>query len=62
LTSPRIGSYAGRNISVHAAADTITIGLASDDTRVVRRTTIQPVRSIKAQQPRKAAHVSLGHL
>ena len=32
--------------------------LASDDIRVVRRTTTQPVRSIKAQQPRKAAHVS----
>ena len=43
---------------VAITADTITIDLASDDTRVVRRTTTQPVRSIKAQQPRKAAHVS----
>jgi hypothetical protein len=50
--------HARRIITVHVAADTITIDLASDDTRVVRRTTTQPVRSIKAQQPRKAAHVS----
>ena len=50
--------HARRIITVHVAADTITIDLASDDTRTVRRTTTQPVRSIKAQQPRKAAHVS----
>ena len=51
--------HARRIVTVHVAADTITIDLASDDTRVVRRTTTQPVRSIKAQQPRK---VFLGHL
>ena len=45
-------------VTVHVAADTITIDLASDDTRTVRRTTTQAVRSIKAQQARKAAHVS----
>ena len=50
--------HARRIVTVHVAADTITIDLASDDTRTVRRTTAQPVRSIKAQQPRKAAHVS----
>jgi hypothetical protein len=50
--------HARQIVTVHVAADTITIDLASDDTRVVRRTTTQPVRSIKAQQPRKAAHVS----
>ena len=50
--------HARRIVTVHVAADTITIDLASDDTRIVRRTTTQPVRSIKAQQPRKAAHVS----
>lgn len=38
--------HAGQIITVHV------------DTRVVRRTTTQPVRSIKAQQHRKAAHVS----
>jgi hypothetical protein len=46
-----------RIVTVHVAADTITIDLG-EDTRTVRRTTTQPVRSIKAQQPRKAAHVS----
>jgi hypothetical protein len=50
--------HARQIVTVHVAADTITIDLASDDTRVVRRTTTQPVRSIKAQQHRKAAHVS----
>jgi hypothetical protein len=45
-------------VTVHVAADTITIDLDDQDTRTVRRTTTQPVRSIKAAQPRKAAHVS----
>jgi len=49
---------AARIVTVHVAADTITIELASDDTRTVRQTTNQPVRNIKAQQHRKAAHVS----
>jgi hypothetical protein len=44
-------------VTVHVAADTITIDLG-EDTRTIRRTTTQPVRSIKAQQHRKAAHVS----
>jgi transposase InsO family protein len=50
--------HARQVVTVHVAADTLTIDLASDDIRTVRRTTTQPVRSIKAQQPRKAAHVS----
>jgi hypothetical protein len=50
--------HARRIVTVHVAADTITIDLASDDTRTVWRTTTQPVRSIKAQQHRKPAHVS----
>jgi hypothetical protein len=50
--------HARQIVTVHVAADTITIDLASDDIRTVRRTTTQPVRSIKAQQHRKAAHVS----
>jgi hypothetical protein len=36
----------------------MTIDLSGEDTRTVQRTTTQPVRSIKAQQHRKAAHVS----
>jgi hypothetical protein len=49
--------HAGRTVTVHVAAETITIDLG-EDTRTVRRTTPQPVRSIKAAQSRKAAHVS----
>jgi hypothetical protein len=45
--------HARQIVTVRVAADTITIDLASDDTRIVRRTTTQPVRSIKAQQPRR---------
>jgi transposase InsO family protein len=49
--------HARRIVTVHVAAEVITIDLGGDDTRTVRRTTTQPVRSIKAQH-RKAAHVS----
>lgn len=44
-------------VTVHVSDATLTIELP-DDTRVVRRTTTQPVRSIKAARPRKAGHVS----
>jgi hypothetical protein len=47
--------HARQVVTVHVAADTIDLG---EDTRTVRRTTIQPVRSIKPAQPRKAGHVS----
>jgi hypothetical protein len=50
--------HARRIVTVHVTSQIITIDLGGDDTRTVRRTTTQPVRSIKAQQPRKAAHVS----
>jgi len=50
--------HARQIVTVHVAEATITIDLGGDDTRTVRRTTTQPVRSIKAQQHRKAAHVS----
>ena len=50
--------HAGQVVTVHVAADVITIDLGSEDTRTIRRTTTQPVRSIKAHRPRKAAHVS----
>jgi hypothetical protein len=51
-------SCAGQVVTVHVAAETITIDLGGEDTRTVRRTTSQAVRSIKAHRPRKAAHVS----
>jgi hypothetical protein len=44
--------HARQTVTVHVAADTITIDLDSGGTRTIRRTTTQPVRSIKAQQPR----------
>jgi hypothetical protein len=52
--------HAGQVVTVHVAAGTITIDLAGEDTRTVRRTTTQAVRSIKAHRPRepRATHVS----
>jgi transposase InsO family protein len=50
--------HAGQVVTVHVAAEVITIDLHDQDVRTVRRTTTQPVRSIKAAQPRKAAHAS----
>jgi hypothetical protein len=47
--------YSGRTVSVHVAESTLAIELPDNDTRVVRRTTDQPVRSIKGQRPRTAA-------
>jgi hypothetical protein len=41
------------------AADTITIDLDGDDTRTVRRTASQPVRSIKAHRPWQRAAGSI---
>jgi transposase InsO family protein len=49
--------HARQIVTVHVATETITIDLG-EDTRTIRRTTTQPVRSIKAQQHRKAAHGS----
>jgi transposase InsO family protein len=52
--------HAGQVVTVHVAEHTITIDLGGDDIRTIRRTTTQPVHSIKAHRPRtgKAAHVS----
>jgi hypothetical protein len=70
VTAQRVASntgvimVAGQKIAlgrIHArrivTAEVITIDLGEDDTRTIRRTTTQPVRSIKAQQRRRAAHV-----
>jgi hypothetical protein len=43
-----------RTVTVHVSETTLAIELPDADTRVVRRTTTQPVRSIKAQRPRTA--------
>jgi hypothetical protein len=52
--------HAGRIVTVHVAEHTMAIDLGGDDTRTVRRTTTQAVRSIKAHRPREArtTHVS----
>lgn len=50
-------AHAGHTVTVHVAETTLAIEVDAD-TRVVRRTTTQPVRSIKGQQPRTAASVS----
>jgi hypothetical protein len=46
--------HAGQVVTVHVAAETITIDLAGEDTRTLRRTTAQPVRSIKDSSPASA--------
>ena len=53
--------HAGQVVTVHVAAETITIDL-DQDTRTVRRTTTQPVRGIKAAQPPQGCPCFLGHL
>src|SRR5450755_3034685 len=40
--------HARQVVTVHVAVGTLTIDLGGDDIRTVRRTTTQPVRSIKA--------------
>jgi len=50
--------HAGQTVTVHAADQTVTIDLDDKDSRTVRRTTAQPVRSIKAAQSRKDSRVS----
>ena len=52
--------HAARVVTVHVAEHTMTVDLGGDDLRTIRRTTTQPVRSIKAHRPRKArtTHVS----
>jgi hypothetical protein len=52
--------HAGQVVTAHVADHTVTVDLGGDDIRTIRRTTTQPVRSIKAHRPRKArtTHVS----
>ncbi|MDT7681809.1 MAG: hypothetical protein QOG57_2119, partial [Pseudonocardiales bacterium] len=43
-----------QTVTVHVSEETISVELPDSDTLVVRRTTDQPVRSIKGQRPRTA--------
>lgn len=47
-----------QTVTVLVSQTTLTIELGDGDTRVIRRTTTQPVRSIKGQRPRTATSVS----
>ena len=50
-------AHAGQTVTVHVSDTTLAIGF-DDAGPAVTRTTTKPVRNIKAQQHRKAAHVS----
>src|SRR5215467_6328582 len=56
--------YAGQVVTVHVTEHTLTIDLDGDDTRTIRRTTTQAVRSIKSPPaPQGQDHPCfLGHL
>ena len=45
-----------QTVTVHVADTTVAIDLPDGDTKVIPRTTDQPVRSIKGQRPRTANH------
>ena len=47
-------AHAGQTVTVLVADTTLAIELGDGDTRVIRRTTTHPVRSIKGQRPRTA--------
>lgn len=47
-----------QTVTVTVSETTLAIELTDGDTKVIRRTTTQPVRSIKGQRPRIATHVS----
>jgi transposase len=50
--------HAHRTVSIHVAETTLAIELDDGQTRIVRRTTTLPVRSIKADRPRTVPSVS----
>src|SRR5262249_40131591 len=47
-----------QTVTVLVSDTTLTVEFDDGDTRVIRRTTTQPVRSIKGQRPRTATSVS----
>jgi transposase InsO family protein len=51
-------AHAGQTVTVMVCDATLAIELPDGDTRVIRRTTTQPVRSIKGQRPRTATPLS----
>ena len=47
-----------QTVTVLVSETTLAIELSDGDVRVIRRTTTQPVRSIKGQRPRTATSIS----
>jgi len=47
-----------RTVTIYVSETTLAIELDDGETRVVRRTTTQPVRNIKADRPRTVPSVS----
>jgi len=47
-----------QTVTVLVSETTLAVELGDGDVRVIRRTTTQPVRSIKGQRPRTATSVS----
>ena len=47
-----------QTVTVLVSETTLAIELGDGDVRIIRRTTTQPVRSIKGQRPRTATSVS----
>jgi hypothetical protein len=47
-----------RVMAVMVSGTTLAVEFTDGDTRVIRRTTTQPVRSIKGQRPRTATPIS----
>jgi hypothetical protein len=63
LSALRSGPACGRihkhqTVTVLVSETTLAVELDDGDMRVIRRTTTQPVRSIKGQRPRTAASIS----
>ena len=50
--------HSHQTVTIHVAETTLAIELDDGETRVVRRTTTQPVRNIKADRPWTAPSVS----
>jgi transposase InsO family protein len=50
--------HAGQTVTALVSDTTLTVELGDGDARTVRRTTTQPVRSIKGQRPRTATSIS----
>ena len=49
--------HAGQTVTVLVSDTALTIEFGDGDTRVIHRTTTQPVRSIEGQRPRTATSV-----